>query len=297
MDRKQKKYAIEAEVEIPCYKCEIRNVVLTEQAENFNDAVSEYKENLKKEGSFLVSFSKKASAVPAIIFLAIASLFTFVGYYENDGFNKIDLCPGMVSLLISIVIYSSFIIRIKGITNTFKNIPDLFVSVLFIYMLAVFINIFTGNGKVSSGIIGKFLEKLGFTKNYYLLIAGIVLSWLGMKQICGFIWIAIIFFGLAELSTCGEYMRNFIGTIFLLSSFLGFVFYLKYEGKKIVNSFKKLAETTASFVKSDVDESDKFARSKATRIIRKKHQKKQNPEYSIENQQKQIESENGTIEK
>lgn len=66
-------------------------------------------------------------------------------------------------------------------------------------------------------------------------------------------------FGLTELGTCGIYMGKFIGSLFILSSFLGCIFYPKYEGTLIINSFQKLAASTIATISSDIGASQKLA--------------------------------------
>ena len=181
--------------------------------------------------------------------------------YHNDvGFDKYNFYPSIFSLILSVVVYSAFVIRIKGLENMFNNtVVDVVISVLLILVMGIFIEILSGNASTKTGIIGKILEKLGFGNSYILIIAAAVLSWLGLKQIGGFVWLAVIFFGLTELGTCGIYMGKFIGSLFILSAFLGCIFYLKYEGTLIINSFQKLAASTIATISSDIGASQKLA--------------------------------------
>lgn len=257
--QKEGKYFIEAEVEVPYVRTEIRNISV--KGTDSDDAISKYESQLKEQGLSITSISKRTSAIPGIICFGIAFVMSFFRYFEEDGFNYIYLYPNIVSLMLSAFIYSSFIIRIKGFQNTFKNHLDTIISILFILVFAMFIQIFTGNAKTSSGLIAKFLSKIGLGNSYYLIIAAVVLSWLGIKQVCGFVWLAIFALALTELVTCGNYMGNVKGSVFVLSAFCGFVFFLKYEGKLIINSFKKLAITSTTFIKSDLDESKKLTQS------------------------------------
>ena len=259
MAQKEGKYFIEAEVRVPYVRTEVRNVAV--KGTNSDTAIAKYELELKEQGLSVTSISKRTSAIPGIICFSIALVMSFFRYFEEGGFNYIYLYPNIVSVLLSVVIYSSFVIRIKGIQNTFKNSLDTIISMLFILVFAMFIQIFTSNSKISSGLIGKILSKLGLGNSYYLIIAAIVLSWLGIKQVCGFVWLAIFALALTELVTCGNYMGNVKGSVFILSSFCGFVFFLKYEGKLIINSFRKLAISSSTFVKSDLDESKKLAQS------------------------------------
>ena len=259
MSQKEGKYFIEAEVKVPYVRTEVRNVSV--KGTDSDNAIAKYESELKNQGLSVTTISKRTSAIPGIICFGIALIMSFFRYFEDGGFNYIYLYPNIVSVLLSVVIYSSFVIRIKGIQNTFKNPLDTIISILFILVFAIFIQIFTGNSKTSSGLIGNFLSKIGLGNSYYLIIAAIVLSWLGIKQVCGFVWLAIFALALTELVTCGNYMGNVKGSIFILSAFCGFVFFLKYEGKLIINSFKKLAISSTNFIKSDLDESKKLTQS------------------------------------
>lgn len=265
LEAKEKNYFVEAEVEIPYLKKEIRNVAV--KAKNKDVAIEKYKQELKQEGISVVDISKRFTPIPGIIFLGITVLMSFFRYFEKDGFNSLELYPNIVSLVLSIVIYSAFVIRIKGIESVFKNFADTLISVLFILTLGVFITIFTGDGTIPSGVIGKFLKKIGFGNSYVLIISAIILSWLGLKQICGFAWLAVIGFGFAELITCGNYLGNFKGSIFILSAFLGCIFYLKYEGRLIVNSFKKMTVSTVNFIGSDIKESQALAKRGVSKVV------------------------------
>jgi hypothetical protein len=166
----------------------------------------------------------------------------------------------MISILLSLVMYSAFVIRVKRIENVFKNLPDLLISLLFIVVLAIFIKLFAADTVQSNGIIGKFLAKIGFGNSYLLIIAALILSWLGMKQICGVVLIAILLFGSIELATCGDYMRNFKSVLFILSAFCGCVFYLKYEGDLIIQSFTNLGNGMIGFMDDNIKESTNIFR-------------------------------------
>lgn len=278
---KQKKYLIEAEVEAPYVRSEIKNMPI--KATSADEAILLCKKELKSQDFSVNSVSKRASVIPGIVFLTIAFLMTFVKYYEPDGFNYVDLFPSPLSILFSIIVYVAFVVKVKGIENTLKNATDTIISVLFILVFATFMNIFTNNAKVSSGIIGKILGKIGLNNTNYLIVAAIVLSWLGIKQIASFVWIAIILLGITELITCGNYMGNFKGMVFLLSSFLGFVFYLKYEGKKIINSFRKLGVASNNFIKSNINESGEILKKEVNKAKNSFQQNKNKSDEILNN--------------
>ena len=247
------------------FEAEVITTKVIPEVKNFSiaksdggNSIQEVREMLKEKGVEVQNLKKRSSPIPAIIAFAITLVFCCVRYFEKDGFNAIRLFPSMPSLIISIALYASFVLRVKGIENSFRNILDTTVSIMFILVLASFIGIIAGANKIPSGFFGKLLKKLGLDTNYPLLITGLIFSWLGIKQISGIIWIVFMFLGFIEINTCGNYMGNFQGAAYLLSAFVGVVFYLKYEGRKIINSFKSVSQDLGRFVKNDTDESKRF---------------------------------------
>ena len=266
LNTRERKFFVETEVEVPDVRRKIINTTVL--AKTKEDAIESYTQELNRKGFSVLDIRKKFSVVPGIVFLGITVIMSFFRYFEKNGFNYIELYPDILSLLLSLVIYSAFVIRIKGIDNVFKNISDTVISILFVLVMGIVIKIFAGNSVRSSGIIGNLLGKIGLGNSFSLVIAAIVLSWLGLEKICGFIWIAIIVLGIAELVTCGNYMGNFKGSIFLLSLFLGGIFYLKYEGKQVISSFKRGVSLSANVLGSNINESKRLSKEKLSRGIK-----------------------------
>lgn len=111
------------------------------------------------------------------------------------------------------------------------------------------------------------------------------MSWLGLKQFCGFVWLAVIGLGFIDFTTCRKYMGDFKGVIFILTAFTGIIAYLKYEGKLVMNAFKKIAFIIKNNIGSDIKESQKFAKdgiSKIKNAIETREQSKEIEEKSNE---------------
>lgn len=195
---------------------------------------------LKESNISFIALNRKSSILPAIIFLFIVSLFSFFKFHKENSLKTISLMPGILPMVFSIIIYAAFVIRIKGINNTFKDFSDTLVSVLFFYTLAIFINLFTSLPASSSGLIGKFFYKTLNIKPINLIIVATILSF-------------------------ESFLGKWNSIIFLISSFLGVVFYLKYEGKAIQNSFKKLSQATFEMIKSDINNSSTFINQELTK--------------------------------
>lgn len=270
MAKKEKPFLIEAKVQVPCVMTEIRSGEVF--AISKKEAVEKYKRQLEQDNVELIGEpSKRTSPVPGIIGLGIVVVMSFFKYYEPNGFKSIQLFPDMKSLLIAMFIYSGFVIRIQGIKNTFRDLPNIILSVLVLVVIGIFINIFAGTSEIPNGWVRKFLEKLGLGNNYWLILTAIVLSWLGLKQICGLVLIVLMVLGIVEVSTCGKYMGNIKGAVFLLSAFFGFVMYLKYEGALIIDSFKRLAVQTGRYVADNLNASRAVAHNSINNFITKQN--------------------------
>lgn len=254
-EEKTKSFLIETEVTVPYEKKELKRI--TVDASNFDSAKEKCENLLDKEGVNFSGLNKVCSPLPAIIAFGITLFMSFFKYF--DAHKYIQLFPSVLAIFLSIIIYSAIVIKSKGLDNTFKSKSDTILSLLFILVLAIFIQIFVGDSTVPTGFISKLLNKIGIGNNWLLIIGAILLSWLGINQIAGFVWIAVVLMGMLELGTCGKYMGNFKGAIFLLSTFVGLVFYLKYEGKIIINSFKNNSLVVYDKVFADVTKSQIYA--------------------------------------
>lgn len=257
--KKEKVFTLEAELEVPLKKLEVQTLSI--KADSFENAKETFLASLQEnKGIKCLEVDKKASVLPGIISFSIALLLTTIPFYEKNGFNSVFLFPNIISLLCSLFVYSSFVIRVKGINNTFKNIPDFIISILCILVLASFIKIFLRDSIVLTGWVGTMLKMVGLNNSYFLIAIAVIFSWLGIKSIAGFMWIIIAILGMVELATAGEYMGEYISAVFILSAFCGFIFYLKYEGKIIINSFINMTKNTAGQVMTNINETKNIVR-------------------------------------
>jgi len=255
--KKEKFFALEAELEVPLKKTQVQTLSI--KADSIESAKEAFLSQVNEaEGVQCLGINKKASPIPGIISFSIALLLTTIPFYEKNGFNSVFLFPNIISLVCSLFVYSAFVIRVKGINNTFKNIPDFIISILCILVLASFIKIFLRDSIASSGLLGTLLRMLGLNNSYFLIAGAIILSWLGMRSVAGFMWIIIAVLGMVELATAGEYMGEYISVVFILSAFCGFIFYLKYEGKIIINSFATLTKNTQNLVMYDINKTNEM---------------------------------------
>jgi len=276
LQNREKRFLIEAETAVPSITTKIKNVPICAETE---EKAIEIFEHQLQDGETLINISKKTSPIPGIIFLSIPIIMSYFPFY--DGFDSINLFPDMLSTLIATIIYSSFVIRIKGMKNTFKGIMDIIISLMIILLMGIVLKFFVGDNSIfGNGLISKFLKlfSIKITKSHLIIIA-IILSWLGIRQISGFLWLIIIGLGLTEFATCGKYLGNVQGTLFVLSAFCGCIFYLKYEGRLIINSFSNMTYSISHFFKHDIDGSLNYAKQQLTKL----KESKRNKELANEN--------------
>lgn len=254
MKEKEKLFILEAELSVPYEKTEIQTYSV--KAGSLEDAKKIFLKKKKKENGTIkcIDLRNKTSAWPGIISFSIAVFLSLMPYYEHDGFKSVFLFPNMSALLVSLVLYSSFVIKVKGMENTFKNVKDSIISLLCILVLAIFIKIFLRDSIPPGSVIGRITKLFKLNNSYTLVAAAAILSWIGMKSVAGIIWVIIAGLGILQLVTAGNIMGEYTGAIFILSSFSGFIFYLKYEGKLIINSFKTAASKAMNSVASDIND-------------------------------------------
>ncbi len=235
------------EAEIPV-KYQVKESLFI-SAQNQEDA----KEKLEKMGiTNSVLKDKSKSAISGIVAMSIAVILSFFRYFGKGSTDYIELFPNIISFTLSVIIYSAFVIRVKGLKNTFENKIDFAISFLFMLIIGIFIKLFSGDATKTSGLIGAILQFFHLDNGYPLFILLLCLSWLGMKPLCGFVLIGIMIFGLIELVTCGNYMGNLISVLFIFSAFCGCVFYLKYEGNRIIQSFSDFGTKTAGWMNDNI---------------------------------------------
>lgn len=220
------------------------------QASSKEEAEKELRD--KYEGydiDFIKIYNNKSNAICAIIFLSIAVFFTFFKWMK--GFDAISLFPNPQSLIFSFLIYSGLVIRTKGLDKIFHDKMNMIISVLFICLFASVIKILLNDTAETTGIIGKLLDKIGLGNSHFLLIAAILLSWLGMNAVSRYVYLVVFILGFVEIGTLDNFMGSLFSTLFLLASFMGFVFFFKYEEKSVRLAFVK---ATSKFINSlDID--------------------------------------------
>ena len=174
----------------------------------------------------------KRQSVVSIIFLSIACFLSFFPWHIPGTSIVISLQPSLFTTLISIILYSSVVIRIKGLKNSFNSVIETAGTMLTIIFVASFTAIFIGETSIPIKL-GPFINFTIPISGHLLLLLATLLSWLGIAVIARFVWVAL--FGLAALRlVAADAAMGIWGMIYIISAFLGIIFQLKQENDSVL---------------------------------------------------------------
>lgn len=160
---------------------------------------------------------KMLSFTIAILFMLISVILSFGTYnYEKGGFfghfkstEHLTLAPTLITTMVAILIYSATIIR--NFKKYYSNIPKFIISIINILFLAGFLSVFFIDKATIFGLDTR-----------AILVAGVLLSWLGIRTISGYIWIILVLLGASRMSDVDAAMKGW-GVIYILCAYLSIV--------------------------------------------------------------------------
>lgn len=181
----------------------------------------------------------------AIIFMAFPVLISFfvtftVGIEKEAGILwwkkqwteqvSFSISPSFISTLAAILLYLSVVVRyrLKNFSNgLFSSVYELLIICLNILFCASFLEIFFPKEIWS-------IPFINISSQTFLLIA-IILSWIGMRAIAGFVWIFLFILAVIRLAGLNVAMGN-LGVAYILSAFVSMG--LQLNDLHILSSFK-----------------------------------------------------------
>ncbi|MCR5124065.1 MAG: hypothetical protein K6B43_02615 [Treponema sp.] len=184
--------------------------------------------------------------VLSCIFMLIPVFLSFFTYHRESFLglwtDNVNIHPNLVSTTFSVLLYSALILR--GIVQiNFKSkkhlvlIFETLLTCLNILFIASFTSIFVNTSPIFKLINVGLFKAINPTS---MLIAGVLLSWLGMKSIAGYVWIIMFFVSITQITKVSEAM-GFVGAIYILSAFLSIAFQFIPN-----NKFAELAQAIKS---------------------------------------------------
>lgn len=225
VDNQYKAYAVKANSESQAQKIAKQN----------------FQEEFLTDGNVAVvekPFMRKKRSVFALIAMIIPILLSLINW--KHGHSTISISPDLISCLFGVLIYSSFVIRFKGIQRTVQTKTDILFAIVSVLLLSTFVRILLLDTKFT--LLGGLIK---FPINtYVVLIFAVILSWIGLKGVSltciGF----IVLCALGNILGLNKAMRTLWGSIYVISSFLGIIMYASVEptfmeSKQYIHKFFK----------------------------------------------------------
>ena len=203
--------------------------------EKFNKEFAVVDNDLKVAGS-----SVKYRTYIALAALAISVVLALIGFKSPQMLGAQTIRPDLKSCLYGVIIYLLLIFKIKGITNSFRNITDIILAVLM--SLAI--------GSLLQLLVAK-MPFAGFFDLIHLdiriaVLALAVIAWLGsgiLSLICAAIFVGLISYSVSHL---GPVLMNFMGILYLVCTAVGIVAYLS----SLPALYQGFMDLKAKFVKN-----------------------------------------------
>lgn len=134
--------------------------------------------------------------------------------------EKIKLFPDFTSSLFGIALIAPLMIR-NAPHEIFNKISTYVIIALDVMFLATFLQILIPNDKIPILLIGNLLKNKGITTRTFLIYA-LVLSWIGIRELAGFIWAGIFIVGAMRLTQVDNAM-GFYGAIYIVLAFISVI--------------------------------------------------------------------------
>ncbi len=211
-DRKTKSYVVRASSEQEAQEIAEKNF-----SEDFliTDQITE-------RAIFADPKKRTSKAVTACVLMLIPIALSCIKWAA--GHDMISIAPDLISCLYAAILYGAFIVRFKGISRTISSGTDILLGIVIILLLSSFVNIILVDTTIR--IFG--IWELPVKTNI-ILIAALVLSWIGLKVISSICFILVGLFALNNILLLNDAMGTIFGPLYIISSVLGIAFYCSVE--------------------------------------------------------------------
>lgn len=208
-----------------------------------------------------VLYSRNSKVIIGIICMIVAIGLSFIKWYTKTGHESISFSPNLKTIMYASIFYAAFVVRFKGIIKALETTTDIIFIVLNILLL--------------SGLFGIFLTQTNFQflwmttsiKSDYVIILGIILSWLGLKSVSAICLLLTLVLGLANLSTVSDAMDKGWGSLYGISAFVGMLCYLSVE-PSIIDSFPYYKKYISNGLRASEENISALGKS-STKIVKK----------------------------
>ena len=189
---------------------------------------------LDERAIYTSSFDRTKRAIIACVLMLIPvviSLWRTRWFVSDVDIEGIVIQPNGFSCTVSAFIYLAFVVKAKGIERTIGSIIDIALALSCILLMAVLINCVlihkTFTIQIDFHVIPDF-EKAIVVDTRFIVLLGIVFSWLGIKLASTICMAITCVFAVTNILGLSDAM-GLIGVVFSLSAIFGFLFYLSIE--------------------------------------------------------------------
>lgn len=190
--------------------------------------------------------SKNTQKVLSIIFLLIACSMAMFEYTEINNYwfdSTLEIRPDIISTFIAIFLIAPLYMR--NILKWNRSIYTLITLFLFVLLFSSLIELALGGGEFKGGVV------------QYLVIASLLLSWLGMKAIAGISWVLLIF-AVVYAQMQNSIAMGFYGFLYLTTGFISLVLHSELSPGNLVNGIKEefsISDNKLNEVKNSINAS------------------------------------------
>ena len=203
-------------------------------------------EGLKKALASDNELDNETLRLLSLLFLLASGVMSFLNYTHTGAFARIfhdsfSFQPKLISTIFAICLISPLYLR--GILKWSKSIYSLLSFVLILLVFASFTELALGGNGKSSIVIS-------------LLVAAVVLSWLGVKAVAGASWglaLAAAIYSAIESNLA----MGFAGFIYIGSGFIGLVLHSGLNPGELFEGIRSEYSGSAASVISDISDTVK----------------------------------------
>ena len=189
--------------------------------------------------------------IGVVICLLIPVVLSYIPWVEKTHFflwetsNSISIAPHLKTTLFSIIFYSAFVLKFKGL-KVFKSPKDVVVSLLMVLIFASFFEIVLKEEEFFFGLLK--------IDPVYLIIIAILLSWGGEKLLSCACYIAVAFLAVENINDVSIAMGSIWGTLYIVSSYFGIGLYFAndYDLRNSLSSMLNFSKKAVTYVSNDL---------------------------------------------
>lgn len=189
-------------------------------------------------------------AIAACILMSIAIGLSYINWAH--GHDLISISPSLTSCLISLILYTSYVIRFKGVHKIVISKSDIALCLCVILLFASFIQALL-TGEIISIPKIPFLTSGISINSYHVLFAAVALSWIGVKIVSAACFLLVGIAAFTNIMTLSDSMGPLFGPLYCLSSFFGLMFYISVEpaASEAIYHIKASAPAAKKYVEND----------------------------------------------